>query len=478
MHPTGICPQRNVFYPQLTVYEHIRFWSEIKGGGESREALHEVIRACDLTSKMSSRAGSLSGGQKRKLQLACMFVGGSTVCLMDEVTTGLDPLSRRVIWDIILAERSKRSMLFTTHFLDEGEVLADHIVLLSKGKIKCQGSVAQLKNEFGGGYSVHVPFREGIPDMGFPATRHQDRLVYNTPDSRSAGTLISKLEKDGHTEVALQGPTIESVFLRLTTDVEEAMKKDGTALPNGAPGATAGAGTATPARQLKSGKPTSSFRQILALMRKRFTILPRYWIPPLLALFLPGFIPSQMRLMLSSYETPACDTVKTIFNSPSRLDLNLRYMYQTSDGYSNPIPYGPRSANDSLWRTIRDYPIGSGFNLTQENYAGKFPVQDSYDSFRKYIEANHGKVYDGGVYMGDDSHPVTIAYEAPYGPYDPLLMSNLLANMRSSVPIGINYGSISYVSYSVCIASLACGVRESPTNSIDRAMARPASSTS
>ena len=73
----------------MSVYEHVKFWSEIKGGQEDRAALDQLIAACDLTLKRDSRAGKLSGGQKRKLQLACMFVGNSIICLMDEVTTGL-----------------------------------------------------------------------------------------------------------------------------------------------------------------------------------------------------------------------------------------------------------------------------------------------------------------------------------------------------------------------------------------------------
>lgn len=85
----GICPQQNVLFDELTVAEHVQLWSQIKGGGEDAPALERLIEACDLTVKASSRAGNLSGGQKRKLQLACMFVGGSSVCLMDEVTSGL-----------------------------------------------------------------------------------------------------------------------------------------------------------------------------------------------------------------------------------------------------------------------------------------------------------------------------------------------------------------------------------------------------
>jgi len=86
---TGLCPQKNVLFGKLTVLEHVKFWSEMKGGKETSQELLDLIEACGLTMKTHSRASTLSGGQKRKLQLACMFVGGTTVCLMDEVTSGL-----------------------------------------------------------------------------------------------------------------------------------------------------------------------------------------------------------------------------------------------------------------------------------------------------------------------------------------------------------------------------------------------------
>lgn len=69
--------------------EHVRIWNDIKFSTEDKVAMHKLIEACDLTTKMNARAKTLSGGQKRKLQLACTFIGGSSVCLLDEVTSGL-----------------------------------------------------------------------------------------------------------------------------------------------------------------------------------------------------------------------------------------------------------------------------------------------------------------------------------------------------------------------------------------------------
>jgi ABC-type Mn2+/Zn2+ transport system ATPase subunit len=111
----GLCPQKNVLWNELTVYEHVRIFNKLKAEKvDSKAEMRALVAACDLELKTDARSSTLSGGQKRKCQLAMMLTGGSKVCMLDEVSSGLDPLSRRKIWDIILAERGKRSMLLTT----------------------------------------------------------------------------------------------------------------------------------------------------------------------------------------------------------------------------------------------------------------------------------------------------------------------------------------------------------------------------
>ncbi|KPM40517.1 hypothetical protein AK830_g6070 [Neonectria ditissima] len=214
----GICPQRNIHWEELTVFEHAYIWTMIKGGRTNRQDIVRLIESCDLGPKTDSPVGTLSGGQKRKLQLACMLAGGSTVCLMDEVTTGMDPVSRRAVWNIILAERSERSLILTTHFLDECEVLADQVVIVSRGHVKCQGPVAKLKVLYGGGYRVHLPRTDDMPNTSYPMTVTQTQAIFNTPDSTSAAQLMSSLEAAGHTGALITGPTIEDVFLRVADE--------------------------------------------------------------------------------------------------------------------------------------------------------------------------------------------------------------------------------------------------------------------
>jgi ATP-binding cassette subfamily A (ABC1) protein 3 len=114
----GLCPQKNVMWDELNVFEHVRIFNQLKSTGayDSKDTIKDLIRACDLGHKIKAQSSTLSGGQKRKLQLAMMFTGGSKVCCVDEVSSGLDPLSRRKIWEILLAERGDRTFLLTTQF--------------------------------------------------------------------------------------------------------------------------------------------------------------------------------------------------------------------------------------------------------------------------------------------------------------------------------------------------------------------------
>ncbi|KAI6352635.1 hypothetical protein MCOR25_009365 [Pyricularia grisea] len=417
----GVCPQRNTLFPFLTVLEHVKIWSRIKHGSESIETLTKLVEYCDLKPKINSHARDLSGGQKRKLQLACMLAGGSEVLLLDEVTSGLDPISRRAIWNIILGERSKRSMIFTTHFLDEAEILADHITLLSKGKIMCQGSGAELKNRFGDGYIVHIPKSDDkpAPDMGVPSSVHQDRVRYHVANTKAAAALITKLESQGISGVAMAGPTIEQVFLSLTKDVDETLRRElGEDASNGhtTASATPGGATATTTAALVSGKPISSFKQVLILMRKRLTILPRYWVAPLLALGLAAGLPAALRPLLIDekglppfyYERPNCTSPAQEMSWVPRYEyLREQYVgtsYYRSSG-SRPqtfIPVGPSSAGPALERAMRTTPIGGAwYNHTRDFRI--YRVEDTQESWLQSIKDSTMSANYGGLFILDNS---------------------------------------------------------------------------
>lgn len=133
----GIVPQKNVLFPELTCYQTLQVWKAIKKGSWSNDAdddIKQLLSDCDLAHKIHYNAEALSGGQKRKLQLAIGLIGGSKstyselfygvkaylmlVVLVDECTSGVDPLSRRALWRTLSAVRHNRTIVFTTHVSD------------------------------------------------------------------------------------------------------------------------------------------------------------------------------------------------------------------------------------------------------------------------------------------------------------------------------------------------------------------------
>ncbi|OIW35226.1 P-loop containing nucleoside triphosphate hydrolase protein [Coniochaeta ligniaria NRRL 30616] len=433
--PLGICPQKNVMRDELTVLEHVNFWSEIKSGSRTEADVEDIVTKCGLDEKRHCRAGKLSGGQKRKLQLACMFVGGSTVCFMDEVTTGLDPLSRRTMWDIILAERAKRSIIFTTHFLDEGDVLADHIVILSKGQIKCQGSGAELKTRFGGGYRVHLPQTDIVDGLDPPTEVHQDRVIYRTGDSRSAARLVTQLEAAGHKKVQMSGPTIEDVFLNVTREDLPSDTKETSLEPS----------NDYAGKQLSTGHRTSFWTQVRVLLRKRLTILPRYWISTLLALVLPIVcVPAINTYVTKYFERTGCKPIQLLGDYSNELKF-YTYSLSSSNGGAAAMPVGPRSANQSLFTVLRDYPIGvDAFNISEYNQ--QISIVDDLATFQQYISV-HGVSYQGGLYMGDEEAAPLLASFGGLSSSTQVLL-NLWSQVQSKVPIAVMQGTMNSYLYS------------------------------
>ncbi|KAF2258503.1 P-loop containing nucleoside triphosphate hydrolase protein [Lojkania enalia] len=197
----GYCPQMNILWDELTVEEHVKIFDRIKSLRKEKATQTEikaVVESCDLTEKAHGLSKSLSGGQKRKFQLAMMFAGGSTVCCVDGVSSGVGPISRRKLWDILLPERGHRSIILTTHFLDEADLLSDRVAILSNGLLKATATSVELKQIHGGGYRTH-----------------DGSTVYFTGSSADTSRLLRWLELNGVQDYQVNGPTLEDVFFRL-----------------------------------------------------------------------------------------------------------------------------------------------------------------------------------------------------------------------------------------------------------------------
>ncbi|KAL3284410.1 hypothetical protein HHI36_018570 [Cryptolaemus montrouzieri] len=154
----GLCPQHNVLFDDLTVREHLQFFSKLKGckgDGVDRE-VEKYLELLSLQDKADAKSASLSGGMKRKLCVGIALCGNSKVIMLDEPTAGMDPSARRFIWEFLQKQKKGRTILLTTHFMDEADLLGDRIAIMSGGELKCCGSSFFLKKKFGTGYHLII----------------------------------------------------------------------------------------------------------------------------------------------------------------------------------------------------------------------------------------------------------------------------------------------------------------------------------
>jgi ATP-binding cassette subfamily A (ABC1) protein 3 len=158
----GVCPQTNPIYENLTCKEHLVLYATIKSKTgdipveKTEKEIDDILKDLDLFDKKDYPASKLSGGQKRKLCVACAFIGGSKVILLDEPTSGMDTYARRYLWEMLKSYKKDRIIILSTHYMDEADYLGDRIGIMGKGQLITCGSSLFLKKRFGVGYDLTV----------------------------------------------------------------------------------------------------------------------------------------------------------------------------------------------------------------------------------------------------------------------------------------------------------------------------------
>ncbi|XP_074605190.1 phospholipid-transporting ATPase ABCA3-like [Brevipalpus obovatus] len=150
----ALCPQHECLYENLTTRENLILCANLRGNDSS--IITSALSLLRLGDKSSVLASKLSGGMRRRLQLAMALVTDADTIILDEPTSGLDPETRRTVWDYLLSLRHNKTILISTHFMEEADALADQIVIMSAGRIKCVGSPMYLKTKLGAGYIVKM----------------------------------------------------------------------------------------------------------------------------------------------------------------------------------------------------------------------------------------------------------------------------------------------------------------------------------
>uniref|UniRef100_A0A8C7EX14 ABC transporter domain-containing protein n=1 Tax=Neovison vison TaxID=452646 RepID=A0A8C7EX14_NEOVI len=143
----GWCPQHDILFPDLTVAEHLSFYAQVRPW-TCPEEVQRMLHVLGLEDKQDTLSRFLSGGMRRKLSIGIALIAGSKVLMLDEPTSGMDALSRRAIWDLLQQHKSDRTVLLTTHFMDEADLLGDRVAIMAKGELQCCGSSMFLKRKY------------------------------------------------------------------------------------------------------------------------------------------------------------------------------------------------------------------------------------------------------------------------------------------------------------------------------------------
>ena len=195
--------QSSSLYPNLTVRESLEVFA---GYYRSPRDAAEVIEIVGLAEKRDARVRTLSGGQQRRLDLGLALIGDPDLIFLDEPTTGFDPGARRTAWETIRNLRSLgKTILLTTHYLDEAEQLADRVAVLRDGVIVREGAPAELT---GGAVETEIRYRLGGEEIVERTREPTQRLHELTAEALGRGEELDQLE--------VRRPTLEDVYLELT----------------------------------------------------------------------------------------------------------------------------------------------------------------------------------------------------------------------------------------------------------------------
>ncbi|KAM7479997.1 hypothetical protein LguiA_028210 [Lonicera macranthoides] len=248
----GVCPQFDILWGALSGQEHLHLFANIKGlpASSIKTVAEKSLAEVRLTESARIRAGSYSGGMKRRLSVAIALIGEPKLVILDEPTTGMDPITRRHVWDIIEDAKKGRAIVLTTHSMEEADILSDRIGIMAKGRLRCIGTSIRLKSRFGTGFIANVSFSSGTngaPAVGDSVTampheavkqffkHHLD--VVPKEENKLFLTFVIPHEKEGLltnffeelqdrekefgiTDIQLGLTTLEEVFLNIAKQAE------------------------------------------------------------------------------------------------------------------------------------------------------------------------------------------------------------------------------------------------------------------
>jgi ABC-2 type transport system ATP-binding protein len=223
----GIIPQGFTFFPKATPREAINYYADLFG---VKVDPNEILRKVVLDEAIKTYFEDLSGGQKQKVGLALSLVNNPELLFLDEPTTGLDPQARRAVWEVIRnLKKEGRSIMLTTHYLEEAEVLSDRVAIMNKGKIIAMGTPAEIIAQHGSGERLEVRGDRKLADYlrndtGLSVDYDGNSLVsVRLGEKHDAVVALESMDKSGlsWTELRTKRDSLEDIFIRLVGFIEE-----------------------------------------------------------------------------------------------------------------------------------------------------------------------------------------------------------------------------------------------------------------
>ena len=220
----GVSLQTAALYPKLTVTELIDLFRSFYPTSRSTK---EVMDALELGERHNARSQDLSGGQRQRLAVALSLVNDPELVFLDEPTTGLDPAARRSLWDIVEGLKADgRSVLLTTHYMEEAEILCDRLAIMDHGRILEMGTVEQLVSKHFQERTVRFDRLDGLareelerlPEVTSVKEDTNEVLMYTRDPGRTIGALLDLADSRGlePQNLGIRRATLEDVFLDLT----------------------------------------------------------------------------------------------------------------------------------------------------------------------------------------------------------------------------------------------------------------------
>ncbi len=225
----GVVPQNNVLDRDINVYRNLKYHAKLHGipGPRIDPKIDEVLEFTELKAKRDSKIDDLSGGMKRRLVVAKAMMHDPEVFILDEPTTGLDPQSRRMVWDKVRWFREKgMTMILTTHYMDEADALCDRIGIIDHGKVIALGTPEELKASLGVQTVLEVKVYDGAQETLLKDLEAQPftedvfaegaKVMLRTNDKKAAAVHILTRHADDVETLQFREPTLEDVFIELT----------------------------------------------------------------------------------------------------------------------------------------------------------------------------------------------------------------------------------------------------------------------